>query len=195
MSWQPPSHALSSLLCDTPSWSCLSWSTQQREARGRGRGGPWERAQRYFHRILLGRAARGAGPMQGRGAGCVCPEELQSQCRWHGDRAASTGAVGATNPHAHRGQVSWAVSWAPTPGSWSCLFKEPLEIQLLSVLFGALPTSSLPPADVSSFFRPPQTSGVCLEGQTGACRAVTSGGNSGKEACPSLITCWFSSAF
>ena len=69
--------------------------------------------------------------------GCVCPEELRPQCRWRGDRAASTGAVGATHPHAHRGQVSWAVSWAPTASSWSCLFKEPLDIQLLSVPFGA----------------------------------------------------------
>ena len=82
--------------------------------------------------------------------GCVCREELQLQCRWHGDRAASTGAVGATNPHAHRGQVSWAVSWAPTPGSWSCLFKEPLDIQLLSVPFG-------PPA----YFLP--SSGRCFQ--------------------------------
>ena len=50
----------------------------------RGRApGPWERAQRYFQRILLCRVAGGAGQIQGRGAGL-------SQCRWRGRRAAST---------------------------------------------------------------------------------------------------------
>lgn len=95
----------------------------------------------------------------------------------------------------HPPRTFLGLSWATAPGSWSCLLKKPLEIQLLSGRLGA-PAYFLPSsADVSSLFRPPQTSGVCLEGHTGACRAVTSGGNSGEEACPSLTTRWFSAFF
>ena len=67
------------------------------------------------------------------------------------------------------------------------LFYPGLCLHCLSCFFTVLPVSRL--------FRPPQPSGVCLEGHTGACRAVTSGGSSGREACPSLIARRFSSAF
>lgn len=102
---------LALLLCDPSSWSRPSWLSwlEQREARGRRRvPGALERAQGaqcYFQHVRLGRAARGAGAIQGREAGLrVSSEELQSQRRWRGHRAALRRTVGATNPHAHRGR-------------------------------------------------------------------------------------------
>lgn len=187
VSWQPPPSASSSLLCDSPSWSCPSWSTQQREARGAGRLAPGSGRSAISSAFfcagwLVGPVRSRAGEQGCLSAGGGGAERPPPGCCCHKpSRPPRTSFLGSVLGNRAR--------------SWSCLFKEPLEIQLLSGPCAALPTSSLPPADVSRLFRPPQPSGVCLEGHTGACRAVTSGGSSGREACPSLIARRFSSAF
>lgn len=87
VSWQPPPSTSPSLLCDSPSWSCPSWSTQQREARGAGRLalGP---GAALFPAHSIGRGGWWGRADQEQGAG-------QSQCRWRG----SSGSPGAIYCH------------------------------------------------------------------------------------------------
>lgn len=116
VSWQPPPSASSSLLCDSPSWSCPSWSTQQREARGAGRLAPGSGRSAISSAFFC--AGWLVGPVRSRAG-----EQISVQVA--GAPSGLHRAVAATNPHAHRGQASWAVSWATAPAVGPASLRSP----------------------------------------------------------------------
>lgn len=90
------------MLCDSPT---PELPRAGRHSSGKPRGpGPWEHAQRPEPAHSSGRAAGGARAVRA-GSRAVSLQVAGAP------RVASR-AVAATNPHAHRGQASWAVCWA-----------------------------------------------------------------------------------